>query len=314
MPATPSVPPTPATPPTPVAPVAPAAPPAVPPDGIALDRRAALDWAERWDRQQEEFLPEREALFDVLIDVVQESAGRPDPLVVDLGCGPGSIGVRLLRRLPEATVVSVDADPLLIALGRAAYGDLRGLRFVPADLRREDWAAGLGLDRPADAVVSSTALHWLDPSVLTSVYTAAAGLLRPGGVLVNCDELQRDQDAQPVLARLDRALLTREKARRLTAGHGEGWYDWWERALAEPAFAPAVAERTRRGYDGEHHSDLSPGIEVHRTALRKAGFEEAGTLWQRGEVQLLCAVTASPDGPAAPERPHSHNNAPAPRP
>ncbi|MFF8430717.1 class I SAM-dependent methyltransferase [Streptomyces sp. NPDC016566] len=297
----------PSTPPVPSTPSAPSA-------GISADRRTALHWVERWDRQQEEFLPEREALFDVLIDVVQESAEGPAPLVVDLGCGLGSIGARLLQRVPDATVVSVDADPVLIALGRAAYGDLRGLRFVPADLRRPGWVAELGLDRPADAVVSSTALHWLAPSVLTSVYTAAAGLLRPGGVLVNCDELERDQDAVPVLARLDRALLTREKARRLGADHGEGWYDWWEQILAEPALAPAVAERNRQGYAGEHHSDLSPGIEVHRTALREAGFEEVGTLWQRGEVQLLCAVTASPDGPSMALPRHTHNNAPAPRP
>ncbi|MFF8593329.1 class I SAM-dependent methyltransferase [Streptomyces sp. NPDC015220] len=289
--------------------------PSTPSTGISADRPAALRWAERWDRQQEEFLPEREALFDALVDVVQETAGRPDPLVVDLGCGLGSIGVRLLRRIPDATVVSVDADPLLIALGRAAYGDLDGLRFVPADLRRPDWVERLGLDRPADAVVSGTALHWLDRPVLTSVYTAAAGALRPGGVLVNCDELERDHTATPALARLDRSLLAREKARRLAPGHGEGWYDWWERALAEPAFAPAVAERRRQGFEGEHHSDLSSGLDIHRTALREAGFAEVGTLWQRGEMQLLCAVTASPDGAPepAPAHTHTHNSAPASR-
>lgn len=271
--------------------------PSTPSTGSSALRRTALHWAERWDRQQEEFLPEREALFDALIDVVQETADRPDPLVVDLGCGLGSIGVRLL-----------------IALGRAAYGDVRGLRFVTADLRRPDWPAELALGRPVDAVVSSTALHWLDPSALTAVYTAAAGLLRPGGVLVNCDELERDRATAPVLARLDRSLLTREKARRLTPGHGEGWYDWWERVQAEPAFAPAVAERRRQGYDGEHHSDLSAGFAVHRHALREAGYAEVGTVWQRGEVRLLCAVTASPDGTSPAEPPHTHNNAPVGRP
>ena len=288
--------------------------PSTPSTVTSAERRTALHWAERWDRQQEEFLPEREALFDALIDVVEETAGRPDPLVVDLGCGLGSIGVRLLRRIPDATVVSVDADPLLIALGRAAYGDVRGLRFVTADLRRPDWTAELALGRPVDAVVSGTALHWLDPSALSAVYTAAAGMLRPGGVLVNCDELERDHAATPVLARLDRSLLTREKARRLAPGHGEGWYDWWERVQAEPAFAPAVAERRRQGYEGEHHSDLSAGYAVHRGALREAGYAEVGTVWQRGEVRLLCAVTASPDGTPLVERPHTHNNAPAGRP
>jgi trans-aconitate methyltransferase len=36
---------------------------------------------------------------------------RPDPLVIDIGCGPGWLAVRLLARLPHATVIGLDADP-----------------------------------------------------------------------------------------------------------------------------------------------------------------------------------------------------------
>src|SRR5437667_7128561 len=100
-----------------------------------LDRDIARQWIERWDRQQQENLPDREDRFTALIDAVEEGAGRPDPLVLDLGCGPGSLSVRLLDRIPAATVVAVDADPLLLALGRAAYGDRARLRFADCDLR-----------------------------------------------------------------------------------------------------------------------------------------------------------------------------------
>jgi trans-aconitate methyltransferase len=85
-----------------------------------LDRDTALDWIERWDRQQEESLPDREDRFTALIDAVEEGTGRPDPLVLDLGCGPGSLAVRLLDRLPRATVIGIDADPVSLALGQAA--------------------------------------------------------------------------------------------------------------------------------------------------------------------------------------------------
>jgi trans-aconitate methyltransferase len=105
-----------------------------------LDAAAARDWIERWDRQQEVYMPDREDRFTALIDAVEASAGRPDPLVLDLGCGPGSLAVRLLARLPEATVVAIDADPVTLALGRAAYADLPGLRFVSLDLRAAGWA------------------------------------------------------------------------------------------------------------------------------------------------------------------------------
>ena len=78
-----------------------------------LDRDTAREWIERWDRQQEESLPDREDRFTALIDAVEEGTGRRDPLVLDIGCGPGSLGVRLLARLPRATVIGIDADPAL---------------------------------------------------------------------------------------------------------------------------------------------------------------------------------------------------------
>ena len=67
-----------------------------------LDRDAALDWVARWDSQQLGYLPDREERFTALIDAVQEGTSRPDPLVLDLGAGPGSLAVRLLDRLPAA--------------------------------------------------------------------------------------------------------------------------------------------------------------------------------------------------------------------
>src|ERR1700684_3213812 len=86
-----------------------------------LDRDTAREWIERWDRQQEESLPDREDRFTALIDAVADGTGRPDPLVLDIGCRPRSVGARLLSRLPQATVVGIDADPVSLTLGQAAY-------------------------------------------------------------------------------------------------------------------------------------------------------------------------------------------------
>ena len=87
-----------------------------------MDLDRAERWIDRWDAQQEWYMPDREDRFTVLIDAVEAGVGRDGPLVLDLGCGPGSLAVRLLDRIPAARVVAVDTDPLLLALGRAAYG------------------------------------------------------------------------------------------------------------------------------------------------------------------------------------------------
>ena len=74
-----------------------------------LDPATARSWIERWDRQQEVYIANREERFTALVDAVEAAAGRTDPLVVDLGCGPGSLAVRLLARLPRATVIAASS-------------------------------------------------------------------------------------------------------------------------------------------------------------------------------------------------------------
>src|SRR5271166_3331774 len=266
-----------------------------------LTMAAARAWIDRWDVQQQVYLPDREERFTALIDAVQECAGRPDPLILDLGCGPGSLAIRLLDRIPAASVVAVDADPLLLALGRAAWSDREagpdsaagsggaassggaGVRFADRDLRVPGWSAALGLDRPADAAVSTTALHWLQPAALAAMYAEVAKVLRPGGLMLNGDHLSEDEAGTPTLARLGRALIEREEQRRAPDGRNESWHGWWEAVAADPALADLLAERKRRSLDAEHHGSPSGRLAVHVEALCAAGFAEVGTIWQRGD-------------------------------
>ena len=252
-----------------------------------LAQDTALGWIERWERQQEDLLPDREDRFTALIDAVELGTGREDPVVVDLGCGPGSLSVRLLDRLPKATVLAVDADPVTLALGRAAYGNRPGLRFVDADLRGREWTAALA--GPADAAVSTIALHWLTAPGLRDLYVTLATVLRPGGLFLDGDHFGSDP-AATTLVRLEHELIEREDRRRFPDGHGEGWTRWWEAAAADPALRDLVAERAQRAVDANHHGSPSGLLATHVDALQAAGFAEVGTLWQRGGNRLLCGV------------------------
>ena len=71
------------------------------------------------------------------------------------------------------------------------------------------WAAALGLDRAADAAVSTTALHWLDAAQLRAMYAELATVLRPGGLMLDGDHLMEDAAALPALARLGDAVSER---------------------------------------------------------------------------------------------------------
>ncbi|WUO34802.1 class I SAM-dependent methyltransferase [Streptomyces sp. NBC_00286] len=163
-----------------------------------MSTETADRWIHSWDAQQEHYAIGREERFTVIADVVAHAGqGAANPLVADLGCGPGSLAARLAVTHPHWEVVGVDADPLLLALGRASYGST--IRLVETVIGTDGWIEALELSRPLDAVVSSTALHYLPEKSLLEVYGQLHQLLRPGGVLVNADHFLPEDAALSAL-------------------------------------------------------------------------------------------------------------------
>lgn len=245
--------------------------------------RAAY-WVRRWDRQQEHYMPDREQRFEVLGDVLAELAGRPDPLIVDLGVGPGTLAARLLDRFPESAVVGVDADPLLLALADRTLPADR-FRSVEADLRQPDWFERLELERAPDAFVSTTALHWMNREPLRQLIAVCAKALEPGGLFLDGDHLY-EGPAGPRLDALGRAM-TRRRAGRTGTDAAEDWQAWWAAVEA----APELAELVRRRAGGfEHTVHDRPTAHDYLAFAREAGFAEAGTVWQYGDDRVVVAI------------------------
>lgn len=251
---------------------------------MILTNERARYWLDRWDRQQEYYMPDREERFDAVIDIVEEVVGQRSPLVVDLGIGPGSLAHRLVDRIPSATVVGVDADPLLLGLGSAARPDDR-IRTVLTDLRDPGWVEALGLDRAPDAYVSSTALHWMNREPLRNLLGQCGANIASGGVFVNADHLYEGPTA-PTLDLLARALTTR-RAERRQSRHGEDWDEWWSAVEKAPELADLVRDRDG-GFD--HVVDDKPTIADYLVFLREGGFAEAGTLWQVGDDRVIAGI------------------------
>lgn len=247
-----------------------------------------LGWLQRWEVQQEGYVPEREARFTAMFDAL--AALLPASFVaLDLGCGPGSISRRLLARFPGAQAIAVDIDPVLVAIGRGALGSVTGrLRWVEADLASPDWLEALG-EGQVDAVLSTTALHWLEPEPLRRLYQDLGHLLRPGGLVLNGDHMAFSP-ASPTFARLSRSVLDEQWTYDAFATRGiETAEQWWAALAAEPALAPLLAEQARR-FAGKRRQESPPGFDAHVAALRDAGFREVGTIWQVVSNRVLMAV------------------------
>jgi trans-aconitate 2-methyltransferase len=103
---------------------------------------------------------------------------RGDERVLDAGCGSGRVTEQLLERLPDGSVVALDASGEMLDEARrrlARFGDR--VQYVEADLGQP-----LPIDRPVDAILSTATFHWVPDH--GALFRHLAAVLRPGGRLV----------------------------------------------------------------------------------------------------------------------------------
>ncbi len=103
--------------------------------------------------------------------------------VLDIGCGPGDVMLRLATARPGVHITAVDGAEAMIALARAA---VRGAGLNDRITLLQGRVPGLALpERSFDAVLSKDLLHHLpDPMVL---WSEAARLGRPGAIVYVMD-------------------------------------------------------------------------------------------------------------------------------
>lgn len=110
-------------------------------------------------------------------DAVARLELRGDETVLDAGCGTGQVTETLLERLPQGRVIALDGSRQMLEAARQRFaGDAR-VSYVYADL-----AEPLPLDKPVDAIVSTSTFHWVVDH--DALFHHLAAVLRPGGQLV----------------------------------------------------------------------------------------------------------------------------------
>ncbi len=239
-----------------------------------------------WERQQNSLVIGREMRFNVLLTVLKAGT-RARARILDLGCGTGAFSERILRELPGARVWGVDYDPVLLRIGREGLrAERHRLEWVEADLRSPTWTRALPRGR-WDAIVSTTALHWIEPAPLSRLYGTAARLLRPGGIFLNGDNLPFDPPSAR-LRRLMRALRRERRARKQAPGVLD-WDEWWARTRSIRELAPEFRERDRR-YPHPHDDERVNPISWHLRTLRAKGFRESAVVWQYFSNRVVIGI------------------------
>ena len=109
----------------------------------------------------------------LVAQLIDKTGPLPEnPVIVDLGCGPGNIAIRLAKFLPKAQIIGIDGSEAMLVVAKQRSVDASSdIRFVGMQL--QDTAAVF--KDSVDLVVSNSLLHHLqDPHLLWSVTQAIA--------------------------------------------------------------------------------------------------------------------------------------------
>ena len=88
-----------------------------------------------WHIQQTAFIEFRDQRVKAMLEMLAAAHPEGRPLrVLDLGCGPGSLCDAVADRFPDAEVVGVDRDPILLRLGRETNRHGERMRLLDLDL------------------------------------------------------------------------------------------------------------------------------------------------------------------------------------
>lgn len=118
--------------------------------------------------------PAHEMNSPVLRDRVEECRrSEESPLILDAGCGTGSLAAEIASRWPASRVVGCD---IALPMCERMRGKDPGAITVASDCAYLPFA-----DSSFDMVVSNLALQWVD---IHEAFAEARRVLRPGGLLV----------------------------------------------------------------------------------------------------------------------------------
>jgi len=148
---------------------------------------------------------------------------RGDEAAVDAGCGPGRVTEMLLERLPDGSVLAVDASGAMVEAARERFAGDDRVRVEVADLLE------LEVGEPVDLVLSTATFHWIKDH--DRLFGRLAAALKPGVRLVaqcgGAGNIARVRAAA-------REVMGEERFRP----YFEGWEDPWN-------FADEGATRAR---------------------------------------------------------------------
>ena len=233
--------------------------------------------AEAYDQAAPAIHPYYETIQDQILDRLPFARDEA-VLLVDLGGGSGRLAERTLQRFGRACVVLVDqSEPFLALAERRLRPFTPRVRFVQRRLQ-EDWMSDLSA--APDVIVSTSAIHHLDPTEKRALFAYCFAALKPRGLFINGDEYRPVDNGEyrALLRKWSDHMYSALNAGRIPASFRQTLDYWQDRNIH------------RFGEPKTSGDDCQETVATQLGYLRDAGFAQIETVWTE---ELWAVVSAS---------------------
>lgn len=118
-------------------------------------------------------------LYISLSQTVKSHTSTPDPIILDLGVGPGLLSIEILRQIPDATVIGLDPLNRMLRIAQENVNQTQMTRFDPVLAISHKLPFN---DKSIDTIVSRFSLpYWEHPH---ESFLEMHRVLKPGGRVI----------------------------------------------------------------------------------------------------------------------------------
>jgi tRNA (cmo5U34)-methyltransferase len=222
--------------------------------------------AEAYDVAAPVIHPYYEKVQDEILDLLPFGAEEAFELV-DIGGGSGRLAERVLERFAGARVTVFDQSEPFLALAERRLARFAPRATIVQSQLQDGWTTQLKAS--PNVIVSTSAIHHLEPAEKRALYAKCYAALGSGGMLINGDEYRPESDADL------RALL-------------DEWSVHMSRAIAEgriPESFRATLDFWKDRNIKRFSEPKKSGDDCHETLatqigyLKEAGFKVVRATW-----------------------------------
>lgn len=239
-----------------------------------------------WDLQQDYYMKYRNERFSAMLDILEISQNPPYRLL-DLASGTGSLSTRFLERFPDSETVMMDQDPVLLRISRENFRNTGSKHsWIDGDISAPENYREIA-PQSLDAVMSTTALHWLSEDAFSRVLKQCFLALKPGGIFLNGDHIHSTGDSDTFNMLEDKFSNLHRKA--VYSEDIPDWDGFWKLVSEISELSEEFRQRNVLYPPGWTHGKKIT-LERQTDFLRKAGFEVPGIVWSSFSDRILMAI------------------------